>query len=467
MIIFDVSILSNVVELFARGGGGGSGGGGGGGGGGSGGGGGGGGGVGGALFVFGYLPGHFIGAFFRRKMPNVFGAILTTIITLGYAALWMLLGWLGWLIAIFALFGGAVGYFGWFDRAVKLLKKSKATKANMSKAFTKDSAWDEPAITNQVQTIFTKFQNDWSSFNVESMRTYVLQPYIYHLELMLYALKLRKRRNDMQNIVIKNIMPIESTDSKDNSQDSVTYYIEARAKDSIIETIDGKESTLFTDSNTFSELWHMARDGNEWKLKSIEQTTANAYSQVNKIKEFAEANGMYYSLDWGWLLLPRQGVLFSKGAFGKSDINNHVIGAYKNLLIEIYTYIDRPTNDQNKNYVVAQVALPKRYGSIVVEAKESWTNDIFRIMPTPRGYKKVTLEWPDFNKRYRVSATDIEQVTAFELLHPVYMEKLFALPFKVSIEVVDNVVYLYSLDNKADYTTMLNLLKDAFKEMRL
>jgi len=47
------------------------------------------------------------------------------------------------------------------------------------------------------------------------------------------------------------------------------------------------------------------------------------------------------------------------------------------------------------------------------------------------------------------------------------MEKLFDLAFKVSIEVVDNVVFLYSDDDKADYQIMFNLLKDAFEEMKL
>jgi hypothetical protein len=290
---------------------------------------------------------------------------------------------------------------------------------------------------------------------------------MYHLELMLYALKLRKRRNDMKDVVIKQLMPVAITDADDNSQDRITYYIEASAQDSVVETVDGTDKNLFTDKSTFSELWHLVRSGNTWNLESIEQTTANITMQSTKIKEFAAANNMYYSLDWGWLLLPRQGVLFSKGAFGTSDINNHVIGPYNSLLIEIYTYIDKPTNDSSKNYTIAQAALPKRYGSIIVEAKQSWTNNAFRLGRAPKGYNKITMEWPDFNKRYTVYATDIEQVTAFELLHPIYMEKLFALPFKVSIEVVDNVVYLYSLDNKADYTTMLNLLKDAFKEMRL
>lgn len=451
MMIFDFNQISGVVDIFARGGGGGSSSGG-------------GGGDGGILFIFGYLPTHFVGAFFRKKMYNPIGGILTAVITIGYAAFLLIFGWVGIIIAIAALVGGLAGFFGWFSAIGKFLNLSKKAKQDIVKAAATDAAWDEATMTARVKQVFMQFQKDWSTFNTESMRTYVAQPYEYHVELMLYGLKLRSRRNDMQNITIKQAFPIEVKDADNNAEDRVSYYIEASAQDSIIETIDGTETNLFTDLGTFSEIWHMVRNGNTWNLERIEQTTASVMTKQAQLEQFAKQNGLYYSLDWGWLLLPRQGVLFSKGAFGISDINNHVIGLYSNLLIEIYTYVP-VQKDTVKTYTIAQVALPKRYGSIIVEAKESWTNNIFGSKPS--GYNKISLEWPDFNKRYNVYATDIEQVTAFELLHPVYMEKLFSLPFKVSIEVVDNVVYLYSTDQKADYATMLSLLKDAFKEMRL
>lgn len=50
------------------------------------------------------------------------------------------------------------------------------------------------------------------------------------------------------------------------------------------------------------------------------------------------------------------------------------------------------------------------------------------------------------------------------------MEQLEALPFEVNIEVVDNVVYLYTDERGTSpevYQTMLDLLQKAFKEMRL
>jgi hypothetical protein len=83
------------------------------------------------------------------------------------------------------------------------------------------------------------------------------------------------------------------------------------------------------------------------------------------------------------------------------------------------------------------------------------------------------MESGDFNKRYYVFASDSEAVTSFELLHPAFMEKLAALPFEVSIEVVDNIVYLYtplqkgSTNRIEQYEIMLGILMEAYKQMRM
>ena len=50
------------------------------------------------------------------------------------------------------------------------------------------------------------------------------------------------------------------------------------------------------------------------------------------------------------------------------------------------------------------------------------------------------------------------------------MEQLAALPFAVTIEVVDNVIYLYTDERGtgvATYGIMLDLVHKAFKELRL
>lgn len=469
-----VTILTHGLTIFARGGGGGSGGGGGGGGGFSGGSSSGSGSGGDAPFFFfmllGYLPASFWASLVRRKLNDANAITGALVGTLAYSGFWLFLAfgahfWWGIMVALCALVGGVGGYRGWGQQYIRKIGKAKKELAQAAEA---DPAWDVNALHDTVRETFFKFQADWSTFNIKRMKTYLTDRYWQHMSLVMAAIKLRNRRNDVQQPVFTGTPePISVNDFADNDKDTVTFMMNARAHDVLLEQIDGEERELFADNNSFTEYWNFIRSGNSWKLDGISQATESAYMLRPQIEAFAKSNGMFYSRDWGWLLLPSRGVLFSGGRFGRSDINNHVIGLYHKLIIELYTYLPNTTgnNSNQQQYVVAQVALPKRYDSLIVEAKQGGL--LSRFQKAPSGYNKLSLEWADFNKRYNVFATNVEQVTAFELLHPVYMEKLFALPFKVSIEVVDNVVYLYTQDRQADYSTMYSILQDAFEEMKL
>lgn len=470
-------LLLQVLGLFARGGGGGSGGGGGGGGGFSGGshssGSGGSGDSGGAAFFFfvvlGYVPATLWSSYVRRRLSEGNAVVGALIGTLFYSGAWLVIAlgvhfWWGIMVSLFALLGGYGGYRGWGEQYVKRIGKAKKDIAQAAQA---DPAWDLSGLQTTAQDTFLMFQADWSTFNIERMKSYLSGHYWQHMSLVMAAIKQRERRNDVQNPqLITKPEPVNAQDFEDNSKDRVTFMMQAKAHDVILESIDGQERELFADNNSFTEYWNFVRSGKKWILEGISQATESGHMLRSDIESFARDNGMFYSRDWGWLLLPRRGVLFSGGRFGRSDINNHVIGVYRDLIVELYTYLPNTTNNSNsRQYTVAQVALPKRYDSLIVEAKQGSLLKLFQ--KAPAGYNKLSLEWNDFNKRYNVYATNVEQVTAFELLHPVYMEKLFALPFKVSIEAVDNVVYLYTQDQKADYPTMYSILKDAFDEMKL
>ncbi len=452
-------IIDHALSLFARGGGGGSGGGGGGGGGG----GSGGGGAGGGIIVIalaGYAPTHYAGKLLRRHVSNIVGLTLMIIITLVVASFFFFIFGGIWLLAgIGALVGGPAGYFSWWSKAGSVLSGSRKAKQVITTAATLDPAWDAAALDARVRSVFMQYQADWSNYNVESMKHYLTPGNWQYNNLMLVALQQRQRRNLVEQPVIETTTVMEAIDAQDNSYDSVTFYVQANAKDKLVDTLTN--TVLYTDTSTFEEYWRFTRTGDVWMLDHIEQATADVLSLDSKVRKLAADNGYFYSIDWGWLLIPNRGELFKAGKFGTSDINNHVIGVYKNVLIELYSYVPKPGSNQ-KTYTIAQAGLPKRYDSLIVRPKGNFLTD-----RTPKGYNKLSLEWPDFNRRYTVYATNVEQVTAFELLHPVYMEKLFALNFKVGIEVVDNVVYLYSKDKNADYATMLALLKDAFEEMKL
>lgn len=437
-----------LLESFARSGGGGSSSGGGG---------------DGIIIFLGYLPMHYIGSRLRRSSPDklttapkqVIGWVLGVI----YATLWLFIwpGFIGFLISVAAIVGTGAGLYNWFGK----LKQSKVVQSKLKDAAQVDGAWDETALLARATEVFARYQQDWSAQNSEAMKAYMTVDYHYHAALLVYALQLGGRRNIVENPQITDAVVVDMNDALDNTLDTVTVGITASATDQLIDT--RANQALFTDSSEFTEFWRFKRQGNQWLLDGIQQATEATWTHNMPLEAFALANGFRFSTDMGWLLIPAKGQLFGDAKFGKSDINNHVIGLYKQqLLTQIYTY--RPTPDNSKSYLIAQVNVPKSYGSIVVRRKKAL--QLFGI----RGLEKVSTEWQQFNDKYEVFATSAEQATSFELLNPRYMEQLEAAPFEVNIEVVDNVIYFYSDESKTDdahYQAMLNLLQLAFNEMKL
>lgn len=412
-------------------------------------------------FILGYIPMHFLGAIFRKAMPLPIASIIGWPLAFIYMCLWgFVFDGYGWFIGIVALVGMGAGLYNWFDKISKL---SSAAKKKQALALQKDSAWDISALNNQVSNTFNRYQVDWSNNDSVSMQSYLTPQYLYHNQLMVLALQQLNRRNVVSQPVINSCDLIDITDSDDKTQDRFVMLVTARAVDDLYDT---KTNTLiFRDTKPFKEYWKFIRTtDSHWLLDGITQVTADPYMRNNVIAEFARSHNYCYSPDWGWLLLPSRGQLFGKGKFGTSDINNHVIGVYNNTLIQLYNYMPLPATSAAINYVIAQVALPKTYGNIIVRKKRKIP--LFGI----KGLTRITLEWGDFNKRYEVWASDMERVTSFELLNPSFMVKLQELPFEVNIEVVDNIVYLYSAKTKATlqtYETMLEILHQAFKEMRM
>jgi hypothetical protein len=320
--------------------------------------------------------------------------------------------------------------------------------------------WPSPDAQQQVSDLFYAFQKDWANMNHDALQSYLSLEYFYNVNLMLLALRAAGRRNDMRNVRLLSAYPlavIPAAAADEDHHTKMVVQMNGQADDSLMEVADG--TTLYTDSDEFSEYWYFYLDGSTWRLDDIRQVTEAENDLSPAIQKFAADNKYFYSGEWGWLLLPIRGQLFSNASFMGSAVNNHVIGLYKTSIIEFYTYL--PNKASRESYVVAQAFLPKTYTDIIVHHKQGFKS--FK----PSGLQKIEMEWPDFNKKYDVYATSMDQVTSFELLNPAFMEKVEALPFKLNIEVVDNVVYLFTQDTMDDYTPMLTILSDAFKEMRM
>lgn len=358
--------------------------------------------------------------------------------------------WIGWTSAM----------FNFWD---KMKRRFKAADEALQKA-----GWDEAELHRTATDIFMRYQNDWSRRDGSRFAEYMMPYYAVHTELMIRALSEMKRSNIMSNVKIVRIDTSRVADSPDDTQDYFSVFIEASAQDRLMSDIDNTQ--LFVDTKNFIEEWTFQRAEGTWKLAGIRQTSENVSEAETLMQKFATDNYMYYSLDMGWLFIPTRGQLFNNGkwTFGYSDINNHVIGTYHNILVQLYTYRRSEDNQNNstKTFLVGQVNVPKSYGGILIERKKG----LFSRMFAPKGYQKYEFEWPDFNKRYNVYATDQSRLASFELLNPGFMAFLYDNFNDVNIEVVDNFIYFYYDAAKgagALYQQHLTLLEKAFKELQL
>ena len=136
------------------------------------------------------------------------------------------------------------------------------------------------------------------------------------------------------------------------------------------------------------------------------------------------------------------------------------------VVYQIYTYSAKPFYESTSKeiYLVGQLAVPKRYGNILIARRSVFKN------PAKHGRIEVSLESSEFNNKYRVLADSVEQVTSFELLHPAMMQVLIDAPFEINIEVIDNIIYFYVLlrnTNADNYAAMLSILQAAYRELKL
>lgn len=450
---------SEILSFFARAGGGGSSGGSSGGG-------------GELIAMLGYFPSYYLGKLVKKLLPrgaelvvSCTSAIIMSCVLLGFAVV-LHGGWLFMILIIIGIWSG--WYAAFFGTWEKLKQRAQKTKKLVEIAESQDSAWQHDQLLEYAKATFNSYQQDWSSFNVAAMQRYTSRQQLLHSALMLRTLREMGRSNTMANIYIKEAMIVGMHDSTNNAEDWFQVAFEAQANDTLRDT--RTDSVLFSDKGTFTEYWTFVRRDSTWLLDRIDQATANISSQNKQIETFAHSHSFHYSLDMGWLFLPNHGVLFRGGRFGKSDINNHVVGMYGEHLMQLYTY----TPMDGYNILVGQINLPKSYGGILIRRKTGLFSQ-WKPPKPPKEYQQHTLEWPDFHTRYEVSATDADRLATFELLNPGFMAYLYDTDPGVSIEVADNVVYLYKFIGSAktkdmppnEYEVLFTILDKAHKELKL
>ena len=321
----------------------------------------------------------------------------------------------------------------------------------------------EKRIHEAAEHIFKSYQADWSEFKVDNIKTYTTDHYYKHAVLMLELLRNMHRTNKVSQLQVYKVSLLNPVNEKTTFPAKIRVAFGFAGLDEVIEDNGNKLYHQYVAN--VSEVWNFIYDGQTLKLDGISQPTESAPHLVKSLATFAQDNNLFYSPDWGRYCLPARGLIFGGASMKVADINNHVIGKWNDLLIQLYTYSETPSQYTPGYYIVGQINVPKNYLGVVVKSRK------FKTGRKPdKSYEKFEMEWNDFNNRYEVYAASRDALPAFELLNPKFMEFLYDKNPSYNLEVVDNVIYIYAKINhitEKDYKDLLEVLRAAYNELKM
>ena len=337
---------------------------------------------------------------------------------------------------------------------------SKGAKKNFKDY---NSTPEEKQLHDMAKQIFKSYQADWSDFNYENIKNYTTDHYYTHASLMLDLLKNLHRKNQVSKLKVNKICLSQPVNSETTYPINLNITFLFSGLDEVI-TDDGQKLYSQYVSSAI-ETWNFIYDGKNLKLDGISQPTESAPHLIKSLANFADQNHLFYSPDWGRYALPARGLIFGGASMKIADINNHIIGKWGDLLVQLYTYSPTPDQSVSSYYIVGQINVPKDYLGVIVKSRK------FKTRNKPdKSYDKFEMEWGEFNDHYEVYAASRDALPAFELLNPKFMEFLYAKNPSYNLEVVDNVIYIYAniLNiTEQDYADMLEVLQKAYNELKM
>ena len=321
----------------------------------------------------------------------------------------------------------------------------------------------EKRIHKAAEHIFKSYQEDWTEFRLDDIKTFTTDHYYEHASLMLELLKNLKRTNKVSKLKVHKVYLLDAVDDKTTLPANIRVAFDFSGLDEVI-TDDGEKLYSSFATNAV-ETWNFIYDGENLKLDGIAQPTESAPHLIKSLADFSKENKLFYSPDWGRYALPSRGLIFGGASMKIADINNHIIGKWGDLLVQLYTYAEYPGKATSSYYLVGQINVPKDYLGVIVKSRK------FKAGNKPdKSYEKFEMEWNDFNKRYEVYAASRDALPAFELLNPKFMEYLYSKNPSYNLEVVDNVIYMYvglTHITEKDYAELLEILQKAFDELKM
>ncbi|NTU69882.1 DUF3137 domain-containing protein [bacterium] len=374
---------------------------------------------------------------------------------------------------VFAVFISAVIY----ERMkIKKIRDNSWRHAEMlmSSSSQNDPAWNKTTIIDYTKNVFRAYYSAWASLDPSNLEKFLSDNFLKKTVLEMSVVKGLGRSFVLDLNSDVNITIVEANDNNGNVGDTftaeITYAFKLGTFLNPAKMLRDKKRLL---SPNIIEYWKFTREETGWQLDKI---WSDYFVRPNlmvagieeNIQNFAQENGFYYDPDFGKIMLPDKGKVFTKYN-EEQGVSNHTIGMWDKKILEFYIYHGCYSSGDSKvcaNYVVAQAILPKPYSNMIIESRKS---DIALFSNIGSSLEKINTESVDFDKQYSVYRNKEDRVNVLELLPPNFMMHLIGLNFPVYIEIVDNILYVGTKHSKngVGYKEMLEVLCWAFDEMKM
>ena len=306
------------------------------------------------------------------------------------------------------------------------------------------------------------------------MKPHLTKEYFNYLLLVFEVLGQMNNRNLPADRRLLFLDTTSLNDDPTNSKDRFVASIHETYHDRLMVPV--KRGTISNTDYSLKTQWFFQRQNDDWKLSSITPNGAPRPYYDQKFQKFVDTHNFLRGGGFGWQTLPSGGIFYRPKDFEHSRLDFHAIGRVHDQLVQVYQYTPILLDDRNRDsnfivrhvpgyikqtYIVAQVTLPKSYHVISIRRRA------LGFDYKPDNTESLKVEGTEFSRKYDVYIDKRDRIAALELLNPLFMHELLELNYEINIEVVDSTMYAYSSDSSLDYESMIKLLIDAYRDLRL
>jgi len=153
----------------------------------------------------------------------------------------------------------------------KVTEKAKKTSALMAFLSQQNLIWDEKKILETAKSTFLKLQECWGKRDYAEMQPLMMSTLYSEHVAQLASMRASHEINKLEELKLlkMGIVNIKNYNNKD--WDEFVVWLQAQAKDVIIDDRTGNKIRGDEGTGQFEEFWTFQRQGDKWKLRLIDQ----------------------------------------------------------------------------------------------------------------------------------------------------------------------------------------------------